>query len=411
MRRVNTSAAVLAGVGMVWSAAAVADDVVAGMSRERLERLDDHFHAYVDAGEIAGVVTYVSRHGQIVHQNAYGLADIGARRPMTEDSYFYVYSMTKPVTSVALLILYEEGKFQLIEPIARYLPELANARVFDRETGRVVDAVRQPTIEDVFRHTAGYLYGAQGDTDFDRAYAEARLLGSNLAEFSQKLGQLPLGYQPGARWVYSVSHDVQARLVEVLSGQPFDQFVQERILDPLGMTETVFGRPDRLKDQFAVIYTENDSGTLVPNGALDAPGAATRVLGGFSLSSTASDYARFAEMLVNDGELDGVRILSRKTIDLMASNHLPDGVTRGAAGGGTAGGEGYGLGVRVVIDPPKAGNLTSAGVFGWSGAAGTHFFVDRDEDLVGVFMIQKMGGGGPRMSAEFETLVYQAIVD
>jgi len=396
---------------MVLSAAAAADDSVAGLSRERLERLDDHFHAYVDAGEIAGVVTFISRHGEIVHQDAYGMADIGAKRAMTADTYFYVYSMTKPVTSVALLMLYEEGKFQLNEPIARYLPELANARVFDRETGRVVDAVRQPTIQDVFRHTAGYLYGPQGETDFDRAYRDANLLGSNLTEFARKLGELPLGYQPGTRWVYSVSHDVQARLVEVLSGQPFDQFVKERILEPLGMTKTVFGRPDRLKDQFAVIYTENDSGKLVPNGALDAPGMATRVLGGFSLSSTASDYARFAQMLVNDGELDGVRILSRKTIDLMASNHLPEGVTRGAAGGGTAGGEGYGLGVRVVIDPAQAGNLTSAGVFGWSGAAGTHFFVDREEDLVGVFMIQKMGGGGPRMSAEFETLVYQALVD
>jgi CubicO group peptidase (beta-lactamase class C family) len=411
MGRTKSGAAALVGAGIMFSAAAAGDDVVAGMSRERLEQLDDHFHAYVDAGEIAGVVTYISRHGQVVHQDAYGLADIDARRPMTEDSYFYVYSMTKPVTSVALLMLYEEGKFQLNEPIAKYLPELANARVFDREAGRVVDAERQPTIQDVFRHTAGYLYGPQGDTELDRAYREANLLGSNLAEFSQKLGKLPLGYQPGTRWVYSVSHDVQARLVEVLSGQPFDAFVQERILEPLGMRETVFGRPDRLKDQFAVIYTENDAGALVPNGALDAPGAATRVLGGFSLSSTASDYARFAEMLVNDGELDGVRILSRKTIDLMASNHLPDGVTRGAAGGGTAGGEGYGLGVRVVTDPAKAGNLTSAGVFGWSGAAGTHFFVDREEGLVGVFMIQKMGGGGPRFSAEFETLVYQAIVD
>jgi CubicO group peptidase (beta-lactamase class C family) len=404
-------AAALAAASMALGFAAAGDEIVAGLSRDRLERLDDHFHAYVDAGEIAGVVTYVSRRGQVVHQDAYGLADIEARRPMTEDSYFYVYSMTKPVTSVALLILYEEGKFQLAEPVARHLPELANARVFDREAGRVVDAVRQPTIQDVFRHTAGYLYGPQGETEFDRAYREANLLGSNLAEFSQKLGQLPLGYQPGTRWVYSVSHDVQARLVEVISGQPFDAFVRERILEPLGMTKTVFGRPERLKDQFAVIYTANGSGALAPNGALDAPGAATRVLGGFSLSSTASDYARFAEMLVNDGELDGVRILSPKTIDLMASNHLPDGVTRGAAGGGTAGGEGYGLGVRVVVDPAKAGNLTSAGVFGWSGAAGTHFFVDREEDLVGVFMIQKMGGGGPRMSAEFETLVYQAIVD
>jgi CubicO group peptidase (beta-lactamase class C family) len=410
---VKPSAAALAVAGLAFGTVAAGDDVVAGMSRERLERLDEHFHAYVDAGEIASVVTHISRHGQVVHQDAYGLADIEARRPMTEDTYFYIYSMTKPVTSVALLMLYEQGKFQLNEPIARYLPELANARVYDRDAGRVVDAVRQPTIEDVFRHTAGYLYGSQGDTEFDRAYREANLLGSNLAEFSQKLGQLPLGYQPGTRWVYSVSHDVQARLVEVLSGQPFDEFVRERILEPLGMTETVFGRPDRLKDRFAVIYTESESGTLAPNGALDAPGSATRVLGGFSLSSTASDYARFAEMLVNDGELDGVRILSRKTVDLMASNHLPDGVTRGAAGGGTAGGEGYGLGVRVVVDPAKAHNVTSVGVFGWSGAAGTHFFVDREEGLVGVFMIQKMGGGtgGPRMSAEFETLVYQAIVD
>jgi CubicO group peptidase (beta-lactamase class C family) len=168
----------------------------------------------------------------------------------------------------------------------------------------------------------------------------------------------------------------------------------------------VFGQPDALKDRFAVIYSPNERGQLQPTGALDQPGASTRVLGGISLSSTASDYARFARMLVNSGELDGVRILSRKTVDLMDMNHLPPGVTRGAAGGGTAGGEGYGLGVRVVTDPAAAGNLTSAGTFGWSSAAGTHFFVDRNEDLVAVFMTQKMGGaGGPSMSAEFETLV------
>jgi CubicO group peptidase (beta-lactamase class C family) len=174
----------------------------------------------------------------------------------------------------------------------------------------------------------------------------------------------------------------------------------------------VFGRPEALKDQFAVIYGVDADGKLTPSGALDGPGAATRVLGGFSVSSTAADYGRFAQMLVNSGELDGQRILSRKTVDLMDSNHLPAGVTRGAAGGGTAGGEGYGLGVRVVIDPAQAGNLTSAATFGWSGAAGTHFFVDRAEDLVAVFMIQKMGApDGPGMAAQFETLVYQAITD
>ena len=406
------------GLALVAGAASAQDasGTRAGMSFARLEHLDAHFHRYVDDGTIAGVVTYISRHGQVVHEDAYGMADIAAGRPMTDDTYFYVYSMTKPITSVALLMLYEQGKFQLTDPIARYLPELADLKLYAGEgsDGSMLlkDPARQPTIQDVFRHTAGFLYGPAGNRSIDDAYREAGVLSGTLAELTQKLGRLPLAYEPGTQWVYSVSHDVQARLVEVLSGQPFDQFVHERIFAPLGMTESVFGRPEHLKNRFATIYTVNDDGGLVPNGALDGPGSATRVLGGFSISTTARDYGRFAEMLVNSGELDGVRLLSRKTVDLMDSNHLPDGVTRGAAGGGTAGGEGYGLGVRVVTDPAKAGNLTSKGTFGWSGAAGTHYFVDREEGLVAVFMIQKMGGpGGPSMTDEFETLVYQAIVD
>jgi CubicO group peptidase (beta-lactamase class C family) len=324
--------------------------------------------------------------------------------------------MTKPVTSVALLMLYEEGKFQLDDPLADYLPEMADLKLYvgESDDGNMIlkDPARQPTVHDVFRHTAGFLYGGNGDRGIDRAYSEAALMNGTLSELTRKLGKVPLAYEPGTQWVYSVSHDVQARLVEVLSGMPFDEFAQQRIFDPLGMQETVFGRPDALKDRFAVIYRRNPAEQLEPTGALDRPGAASRVLGGLSLSSTASDYARFAQMLVNSGELDSVRILSRKTVDLMDSNHLPPGVARGAAGGGTAGGEGYGLGVRVVTDPAAAGNLTSVGTFGWSGAAGTHFFVDREEDLVAVFMIQSMGGaGGPSMTDEFETLVYQAIVD
>lgn len=408
-------------LGMLVAGATVQADAQssaanAGMSPERLRRLDEHFHRYVDDGVISGVVTYLVRRGQVVHQDAYGLADIAARRPMSQNTYFYIYSMTKPVTSVALLMLYEEGKFQLDDPIAKYLPELAELELYVGEgnDGNMIlkDPARQPTVQDVFRHTAGFLYGGNGNRGIDRAYSEAALMNGTLSELTRKLGKIPLAYEPGTQWVYSVSHDVQARLVEVLSGMPFDQFVQQRIFAPLGMKHTVFGRPDALKDQFAVIYGGSRNGELQPTGALDQPGAATRVLGGLSLSSTAGDYARFAQMLVNSGELDGVRILSRKSVDLMASNHLPPGVVRGAAGGGAAGGEGYGLGVRVVIDPAAAGNLTSAGTFGWSGAAGTHFFVDRKEGLVAVFMIQSMGGaGGPRMSDEFETLVYQAIVD
>lgn len=392
------------------------DRLITGMSTERLQQMDAHFRRYVDAGSIAGVVTHVVRHGQLVHQDAYGMADIEAQRTMTPDAYFYVYSMTKPITSVALLMLYEEGRFQLTDPIARYLPELADLKLYTGEAtggGMQLSApARQPTVQDVFRHTAGFLYGPAGNRSIDAAYREANVLGGTLAELTRKLGTLPLAYEPGTQWVYSVSHDVQARLVEVLSGQPFDQFVRERIFEPLGMRQSVFGRPDDLKERFAVIYGPDENGKLRPTGALDAPGSATRVLGGFSVSSTAADYARFAQMLVNSGELDGVRLLSRKTVDLMASDHLPAGVTRGAAGGGTAGGEAYGLGVRVVTDPAQAGNLGSVGTFGWSGAAGTHFFVDREEGLIAVFMIQKMGGNdGVRMAAEFETLVYQALVD
>jgi CubicO group peptidase (beta-lactamase class C family) len=362
------------------------------------------------------VVTWIARHGQVVHEDAYGMADIEANRPMTRDAYFYVYSMTKPFTSVALLTLYEEGRFQLSDPLAKYLPELANLQLYAGESaggGMITRApARQPTIEDVFRHTAGFLYGPAGNRSIDKAYGEADVLGGTLADLTTRLGKLPLAYEPGTQWIYSVSHDVQARLVEVLSGMPFDQYVREHVFEPLDLKHAVFGRPDDLKDQFAAIYAPDEAGKLVPTGALDQPGAATKVLGGFSLSATAADYGRFAQMLVGSGELDGVRILSRKTIDLMDTNHLPAGVLRGAPGGGVVHGEGYGLGVRVVTDPALAGNLTSAGTFGWSGAAGTHFFVDRSEDLVAVFMVQKMGGSdGPRMATDFETLVYQAIAD
>jgi CubicO group peptidase (beta-lactamase class C family) len=389
---------------------------VAGMSTERLKRLDDHFHRLVDEGKIAGVVTWIARHGKVVHEDAYGLADIQTKRPLSRDSYFYVYSMTKPITSVALLMLYEEGRFQLTDPVARYLPELANLKLYagDAPGGRMIlrEPARQPSIEDVFRHTAGFLYGMGGNRGIDKAYRDANVLGGTLAELTQRLGTLPLAYEPGTQWVYSVSHDVQARLVEVISGMPFDEFVRRRIFEPLGLKHMFFGRPDAMKDQFAVIHGVNSEGKLTPTGALDAPGAAARVLGGFSISATAADYGRFALMLVNSGELDGVRLLSRKTVDLMDSNHLPAGVARGAPGGGFVRGEGYGLGVRVVTDPAQAGNLTSIGTFGWSGAAGTHFFVDRSEDLVGVFMIQKMGSpDGPGMAAQFETLVYHAIAD
>jgi CubicO group peptidase (beta-lactamase class C family) len=262
----------------------------------------------------------------------------------------------------------------------------------------------------VFRHWALLSYGL-APAPIDKLLQPSPYSEPSLEALSRRVAQVPLLYQPGTRWMYSFSHDIQAHLVEVLSGKSFDDYTRERIFEPLGMNEVVFGLPARLADRFANTYSPDETGQLV---ATDTPENTTYDLppfGGTSLSGPVTDYARFAQMLVNSGELDGARILSPKTVDLMAANHLPDGVTRGAAGGGEASGEGYGLGVRVVVDAAKAGNLTSAGTFGWSGAAGTHFFVDREEQLTAILMVQRQGRGGLGMSDQFETLVYQAIVD
>jgi CubicO group peptidase (beta-lactamase class C family) len=265
-------------------------------------------------------------------------------------------------------------------------------------------------VHDVFRHTAGFSYGT-GPEPIRTLLQPSPYSEPSLEALARRVAAVPLIYQPGTRWVYSFSHDIQARLVEVLSGMSFDDFVRERIFEPLGMNAVVFGLPAALANRFANTYSPNEAGELVATDTPEKTTYNTPPFGGTSLSGPVMDYARFAQMLVNSGELDGARILGAKTVDLMASDHLPDGVARGAAGGGEASGESYGLGVRVVTDRAKAGNLTSAGTFGWSGAAGTHFFVDRAEELIGVFMVQRQGPGGLGMSDQFETLVYQAIVD
>jgi CubicO group peptidase (beta-lactamase class C family) len=274
------------------------------------------------------------------------------------------------------------------------LPELADLRVrAEGASGDVtVDAARAPTVLDAFRHTAGFSY-------------EGGLYDSpSLAVLVQRLGARPLDYQPGTRWVYSFAHDVQARLVEVLSGQPFDAFVRTRILEPLGMTNVVVGIPPALAGRFATTYGPLEGGAgLTPSDVPEETQYQKVAFGGTSLAGPVLDYARFAQMLVNNGELDGVRLLGPKTVDLMAANHLPDDVTFRP-------GQGYGLGVRVVVDPAAAGNLTSAGTFGWSGAASTHFIVDREEELIALLMFQYQPRE-QRVRDEFETLVYQAIVD
>jgi CubicO group peptidase (beta-lactamase class C family) len=400
MARRLSAIAFLAGALALLAAAAVAADLprarpeTVGMSSERLMRISAFAERLVASQQAAGVVTLVARRGSVVHLNATGMADIENGEPMTTDAYFRYFSMTKPVTSVALLMLYEEGKFQLGDPLARYLPEFASSRVrAEGASGETtVEATRAPTILDAFRHTAGFSY--EGGL-YDSA---------SLSDLVQRLAARPLDYQPGTRWVYSFSHDVQARLVEVLSGQPFDAFVRTRILEPLGMANVVVGIPAALADRFPVTYGPAESGSgLAPSDIPEQTRYQQLAFGGTSLAGPVLDYARFAQMLVNNGELDGVRILAAKTVDLMATNHLPEDVAFRP-------GEGYGLGVRVVVDPVAAGNLTSSGTFGWSGAASTHFFVDREEELIALMMFQYQPRE-QRLRNEFETLVYQAIVD
>jgi len=422
MRRKSCSfAAASAVLGAALVAAASAAELPrgtpesVGMSSERLDRLDALTHGWVDEGRIAGVVTLVARRGRVIHLDAYGMADIENRKPMAEDTFFRLFSMTKPVTSVALLTLYEEGRFQLDDPLSDYLPAFADVQVaagVDDDGNAILEAPRRaPTMTDVFRHTAGFSYGS-GPAPVQALYQSANLYGSDSLEtLVDKLADIPLVYQPGTQWVYSFSHDVQARLVEVLSGMPFETYVRRRIFEPLGMDDVLFGLPDALADRFANTYSPNQRGRLEASDTPENTSYDTAPFGGTSLSGHVMDYARFAQMLVNSGELDGIRILSPRTVDLMDTNHLPEGVHRLGPDGSISRGEGYGLGVRVVTDAAAAENLTSAGTFGWSGAAGTHFFVDRKEDLIGLFMIQRQGQGGGNMSARFETMVYQAIVE
>jgi CubicO group peptidase (beta-lactamase class C family) len=383
-----------------------------GMSADRLARLDSAIHAYVDKGRTPGVVTLIARHGKIVHVDAYGPAEIGGRKT-SKDDIFRMYSMTKPITSVALLMLYEEGKFQLTDPLAKYYPAFKDVKVLagmDASGQMRLEAPKRPmTIEDVFRHTAGFSYGF-GDSPVDALYQKEDFFTKDLTNLMAKLPTFPLLYQPGERWVYSVSHDVQAALVEHLSGMKFDEFVRTRIFEPLGMKDSMFRIPADKKARVPALYTAGQDGKIAKATGGIADGYGNTVFGGLSISTSAGDYAKFAQMLLNKGELDGVRLLSPKTVEHMATNHLPEAaMNAGGLGIGAASGTGYGLGVSVLLDPVRRGNLGSAGEFGWSGAASTHVLIDPKEDLVAIYCTQLLGGDFG-LRAEFATLVYQSIV-
>jgi CubicO group peptidase (beta-lactamase class C family) len=414
----------------LWLTAAQARDVnvpqakpeTVGFSSERLKRLDAGMKAIVDNKQLAGVSTIVTRHGQIVQQMVYGKADLASDTPLAKDTIVRIYSMTKPITGVAMMILYEEGKWKPSDPISRYIPEFKDLKVFksvDAEGKPVAELPgHAPTMGELMSHTAGFTYGLFGSSPVDKMYSQANLLGAgSLKEFIDKLAPLPLAYEPGQGWVYSVSVDIQGYLVEKLSGQPFADFLRERIFEPLGMNDTAFFVPENKLSRLATVYQLTPQGLAPmprdPN-VSKAPGFPS---GGGGLYSTGGDYLRFAQMLANKGELNGARVLAPSSVALMTSNHVPDAVK--AAGKFGIGayrqqpGFGFGFDVAIYEEPTRMGTSVGAGTYLWDGIAGTWFWVDPVNDIVFVGIIQRWAGPspGPNIEDLSRALTMQALVD
>lgn len=381
-----------------------------GISSDRLKRIDTILQKHVQDGDFSGVVSLVSRHGKIVHYKSFGKRDIEANEPMEKDSLVRIYSMTKPIVSVALMMLQEEGKFQLNEPVSKYIPQFNNLKVL--ENGVEVKPVRQMTIQHLFTHTAGFTYGFFGDTEVDKRYMVSGILRkqSNLYEFINELAKIPLLSHPGEQYHYSVAVDVQGYLVEVLSGMPLDQFLRQRIFEPLNMKDTLFEVPDDKKQRLAANYTYNKKAGKMeledsPKNSKFAQ-EVTLFSGGGGLVSTAADYWRFCQMMLNGGTMNGQRLLGRKTVELMTSDHMPAVLAKYDPNSDFA----FGLGFRIIKNVPMTGAPGSIGDYSWGGAAGTIFWVDPVEDFVAVTMIQ-LRSSPYNLRREMHSLIYQAIVD
>ena len=385
----------------------------AGMSAERLDRITAMTQRYVDENKLAGVVTLVARDGKIVHFEAVGQRGADDDRPMTQDALFRIYSMSKPITAVAAMMLYEEGKFALSDPVEKFVPELADLDILVE--GELVPAERTMTMRHLLTHTTGLSYGFNPQDPVDQKYREVQPLGGkDLDEFAERLGTLPLAFEPGERWHYSVAVDVTGLVVQRLSGLSFDVFLKERLFDPLGMEDTFFNVPADKLDRLLPNHSwDREEERLVQ---FDAPYEDTQMFsGGGGLVSSTMDYLRFSEMVRRGGELDGVRILSPKTVEFMTANHLPSTVTGSGSGenpllGVDVRGFGFGLGFGVNINPVGSGVIGSLGEYSWGGAAGTVFWVDPVEEMVVVGMIQLMGSPWP-FRQELRVLANQAITE
>ena len=411
-------APLLCSLGLVIAGTAAAAESIEGLSIERLERLHGFMRAATDEHGYLGAVTLIARNGRIIDWQAYGSLDLARRIPMAKDSIFRIRSMSKPIASVAVLMLLEEGKLTLEDPVARYLPEFANARVF---AGGTADApsLRTPkrpiTIRHLMTHTAGFATGA-GFAEPAKLLERAQVSASpDLASFAQRLASVPLAIDPGERFSYDgVGTEALGRLVEVVGGEPFDVFLQRRILGPLKMSDTGFSVPAAKRARIADVSMVGPQGRLVSAAAQPAGDPLNAYPSGAGgLYSTAGDYARFCQMLLNGGTLDGATILGRKNVELMMMNHLTQ-LTPPVNEFSDA--EGFGLGGYVVLDVARRGRPGSVGQFGWSGSMSTYFTIDPKERLIAILMLQHLPHDRadlpelPKLSVRFYNLVYQALM-
>ena len=391
-----------------------------GISSERLERITKVMNQAVEDGRMAGGIGLVARKGKVAYFETYGDQDRENRIPMKKDAIFRIYSMSKAVTGVAVMILYEEEGFPLSTPVKRWLPELGDMQVAvdrtDPSSGqrlfRLEPTHRDMTVRDLLTHTSGISYQGPVNARGQRYYEqlETRAGDVDLEEFTKRLGKAPLHNHPGTVWQYGLSMDVLGRLVEVISGKTFDLFLEERIFEPLGMVDTAFFVPSDKKERLAVLYSPDKEGTIKRSTAAPQDSYHTKpsiFWGGAGLVSTTADYLRLTQMLLNGGELDGTRILGRKTVELMSSDHIGDTPRVGMI----ADHDGFGLTFRVNGSPGLSGALGSVGEYSWGGAAGTRFWIDPAEEMVGLFMVQILPHTGITLGTEFKNLAYQAIID
>ena len=410
----------------------------AGMSKAALDRLENHLkQRYIDAGRFPGTQLVIYRRGKVVHSTVQGFADLERKVPVKDDTIFRIYSMTKPITSVAFMMLLEEGRVALDEPVHKYIPEWKNLGVF--QAGIYPAFLTRPPsrpmlIVDLLRHTSGLTYGFQQRTNVDAAYRENKIgeviKAGTLQTMIDDLARIPLEFSPGEAWNYSVATDVVGYLIGKISGMPFERFLKQRILDPLGMNDTDFFVPADKAHRFAACYSADPKGGFNPlaaerKGDLTLQDDPVRssfltppsfISGGGGLCSTAADYLTFCRALLNGGELGGVRLLGPKTLKLMTSNHLPGGVdlpamSRSMFSEAAYNGIGFGLGFAVTMNPAQTLIPGSPGEFNWGGAATTSFWIDPAEDLIAIFMTQVLPSSAYPLRRELRTMVYSAITD